>query len=163
MKKSVRYILLTFVAGALCYWAWGKFSGHAPPAVSASHPLTTTKEPSLQMKPAVVVTYFTTNVRCESCRTIETLARATVEESFAQELAASIIRFQTINLDEPANKHFAEDYDMAFKTVVVSEEAAGRVLRWTKLDDVWSLLGKPEEFKAYLARPIHAYLEKRHD
>lgn len=154
MKKTAQRILLAFVSVALGYWAWGKLAepGAVPvPAVAA--------DASREAKPVVVVTYFTTNVRCDSCRTIESLTRATVEEFFGAELAAGTVRFRTVNLDELANKHFAVDYDLSFKTVVVSEEASGEVLRWEKLDDVWSLLNQPEGFKAYVAAPVHTYLE----
>ncbi len=163
MKKFAQFILLAFVIGSLGYWAWGNFTrqGSSPPSEAA--PDAPGLEAARQTEPTVVVTYFTTDARCESCRTIETLARSTVEEDFARDLAAGTIRFQTINLDEPANRHFARNYSLAFKTVVVSQEAGGRVLRWGKLDDVWSLLGRPDEFRAYLAGPIRGYLAKPHD
>lgn len=162
MKKAAQYLLLAFAIGAMGYWAWGKFTGHTPTTestnASESIPISADAIPSESADPVVVVTYFTTNVRCDSCRMIETLTRSAVEEDFAYELAKGTVRFQTINLDEPQNEHFARDYEMSFKTVVVSEEQTGTVLRWEKRDDVWRLLNEPEAFKAYIASPIQEFL-----
>lgn len=74
MKKIAQLILLLFVAGAVGYWAWGKVvPGETsvettPPAPSAQ--AAAIQVASTQAKPTVVVTYFTTDVRCESCRPI---------------------------------------------------------------------------------------------
>lgn len=165
MKKVARFLLLFFALGAIGYWVWGRFSGQASSAQATSPSETvqhsTAQESSQRAMPVVVVTYFTTNVRCESCRSIETLTRVSIEENFATEMAAGTVRFHTINLDEPANKHFARDYDMSFKTVVVTAETSGEVLRWKKLDEVWSLLNEPEAFKAYVAKPVRSYLNSQ--
>jgi len=158
MKKAAQYILLAFVFGAIGFWAWGKYTGSAEgsPETSASAEAVTQSA-----QPVVVVTYFTTNVRCDSCRTIETLTRASVQEQFEDEVNAGHLRFEKVNLDEPQNKHFAEDYKLAFKTVVVSEESSGEVLRWKKRDEVWSLMNEPDAFKTYIAEPVREFLNSQ--
>lgn len=163
MKKFAQILLLLFALGAVGYWAWGKFSEPSPianPPVASGVDAAPAPAPD-EDQPVVVVTYFTTNVRCESCRKIEALTRAMVDEQFAPELEAGRLRFQTINLDESENRHFANDYQISFKTVVVSMEQSGRVLQWEKRDEVWSLLNEPEAFQSYIADSIRSYLNSK--
>lgn len=162
MKKVTQFFLILLAVGAAGYWTWGRFVNPTP-TIPVIETAPTNQPVSLQnttpqTNSCVVVTYFTTNVRCHSCRTIESLARAAVEEGFAAELAAGTVRFQTINLDDPAHQHFAKDYAMSFKTVVVSREQPGQAHRWQKLDEVWSLLNQPEAFKACVANSVRSFL-----
>jgi hypothetical protein len=68
------------------------------------------------------------------------------------------MRFQTLNFDRPENKHFIDDYGLAFKTVVVSERKKGKEVRFSKFDDVWKLHDDPKAFKDYLSKGIREYL-----
>ncbi|MBK1828923.1 nitrophenyl compound nitroreductase subunit ArsF family protein [Haloferula rosea] len=158
MKRIAQSILLVFALGSISYWAWDRLANPASTglATAATSPPATQPPPSTE--PMVLVTYFTTDVRCTSCRTIEVLTRETLEQGFASELASGTLRFRTLNLDRPENKHFESDYDLAFKTVVVSRAQSGKSGDWEKLDEVWSLKDDPEAFKAYLEGPIRSRL-----
>ena len=153
MRKILQSALLIFALSAIAYSIWSRGNDDSEQLTSAT-PATTEPAPHAQ----VLVTYFTTDVRCTSCLKIEALTQAAVEESFATELASGRVRFQTLNLDRPENEHFASDYDIAFKTVVVSEEKSGEVLRWEKRDDVWKLLDESDAFKVYIAAPVREFL-----
>ncbi|MGE9291651.1 MAG: nitrophenyl compound nitroreductase subunit ArsF family protein [Puniceicoccales bacterium] len=164
MKKVAQLLLLTFALGAVGYWVWDRVTAPSSPAefaiVDESQPEPPAGTLQDQNSPVVVVTYFTTNARCESCRKIERLTQMAVDEEFTTEVKNGEVRFQTINLDEPQNRHFAQDYDLSFKTVVLSEETSDQVLRWQKLDQVWRLLHQPESFRAYVTQPIEEYLTR---
>lgn len=164
MKKILKSILLLFAVGAIAYYAWGRIAGNTGPAEAdtARSQSVAASEASAEAAtaPSVVVTYFTTDVRCDSCVKIEELTRAAVEEQFADEVAAGRVRFRIRNLDRPENKHFAREYEMAFKTVVISQESSDEVLRWEKRDEVWKLLDEPEQFKAYVAAPVREFLAR---
>ena len=159
MKKFLQVSLLTFVFGSIAYSLWSRIGEAREPGHTASPVWSTAKAKDPADATTVVVTYFTTDARCDSCLTIEKRARAIVDEQFAEEVKAGRVRFQTLNLDRPENKHFARDYNMAFKTVVVSLEASGEVLRWEKRDDVWKLLNAPEQFNSYVAASIRDLLD----
>jgi hypothetical protein len=154
MKNIARSLLLALVLIGLGYWAWGKFAGPAAPQPAESPAAANT------MAHEVVVTYFTTDVRCESCQAIESLTRQTVEKRFGDELAAGKVRFAIHNIDQPENKHFTEEYELSFKTVVISDRNRGEERSWKKMDDVWILIDEPEEFMNYLASEIRACLDK---
>lgn len=101
-----------------------------------------------------VVTYFTTDVRCPSCRKIEALTRQTVENQFADKLKSGEIVFRTLNLDRPENKHFIDDYQLVSKTVIVSVRENGKETGFQNLQDVWTNLDDPADFQNYLAAAL---------
>ena len=100
---------------------------------------------------------------CPTCLKIEAQSRAAVESGFAGELAAGTVRFRIVNFDRPENKHFIDDYGLAFKTVVISGLSGGKELQWTKYDRVWDLVGSPDEFRRYLQEGIHSRLRSDDD
>ena len=110
----------------------------------------------------VTVTYFTSDVRCVSCKKIEALTLATVQERFAAELSSGALAFETHNIDQAQNQHFVDDYQLSFKTVVISKPADnGTAPEWQRMDDVWQLLDRPEVFKDYLEAGIREMLSKQ--
>ena len=155
LKLFMQPVLLGLVAVSLGVFAWQRIApGGGADGVDAAR-----AAGGMPQEAAVVVTYFTTDQRCTACLQIEALTRATLEETFAAELDQGRIRFQTHNLDRPENRHFARDYGLAFKTVVVSDYESGQEVEWRKMDEVWRLLSRPEAFKAYLATQVYSYLE----
>jgi hypothetical protein len=124
----------------------------AAPAVVAPAPA----EP-----PATIfVTYFHTTARCYSCVKIENLTELTMTTRLSGPVAEKRVVFRSVNLDEPANAHFAKDYSLHTKSVVVSEVKGGFEVRWKNLDQVWHLLNNSEAFQSYVEREVQAFLEK---
>jgi hypothetical protein len=121
---------------------------------------TATGEPVVThpVEPVVSVTYFTTSARCASCLRIEEWTRKTVDTRFAEEVAAGRVSFQIIYIDNPANKHYIQDYQLVSKSVVVSEALDGQDQDWVNLQDVWLLLRDEQAFIDYVAGAVSAYL-----
>lgn len=108
---------------------------------------------------AVVVYYFHGDLRCDTCRDIESRTSRLVKANFADEIASDRLRFAVVNFDAPADRHFRDDFDLAFGAVVV--QAAGHPDSWENLSDVWTLIhDEPAAFDEYLNRHIRAALEK---
>ena len=140
MKKTIGCLTLLFILLSCPLWA-------APAAV----------------KPAskVVVYYFHGSYRCKSCTTIEALTRQAVQQKFASELKQGRVELRVVNVEEPANRHFIQDYKLYTKSVVVAEYQGQRQLRWQNLDQVWNLLGNEAAFKAYVAGEVQSFLKGR--
>lgn len=152
-KSVLRWALLLIVAGSLGAYAVQKTRRHvAEPTVGTASQDTAAA--------SVVVTYFTTDVRCVSCRTIEQLSRQAVEEGFPKEFASGEVVFRVLNTDSPENRHFVDDYEIASKTVIVSHQEDGKETEWTDRQDVWLLFDEPDEFFAYVREPVTRYLGK---
>jgi hypothetical protein len=147
-RDLVRALLLTVVFGSLGVFAWQRSQ------VPASQP----PVGDVAANADVVATYFTTDVRCDSCRTIEALSQRAVVEGFPAEVAAGKVVFRVINTDLPEHAHYVDRYSITNKIVVVSHQRAGKEVDWKGLQDVWVHFHEPDEFLAYVREPIRAYL-----
>jgi hypothetical protein len=163
MKNTIRTIIYLIAIVGIAGWAWKNFAPDKS-ARSLSEPSSaadaSTQYVINQSEHIVVVTYFTSDQRCDTCLKIEELTQDAIHSRFTDELKNKEIIFQTINYDRPENKHFIDDYQLAFKTVVVSERKKGKEQRWSKYDKVWELVNDPEEFSSYLQQGISQYLDQ---
>jgi len=106
-----------------------------------------------------VVFYCMTTMRCPSCRKIEAWGKAAVEKGFADEMKSGKIEWRMVALDEPGNAHFAEDFQLYTKSIVVAEERGGKILRWKNLDKIWELLGNEGAYTNYVTEGVRAFLD----
>jgi hypothetical protein len=107
--------------------------------------------------PKLIVYYFHTTTRCVSCLKIENLTQFTLESDFPSELAAGLIEWRPVNLDTPGNGHFAKEYGLYTKSVVLSEVLDGRETRWRNLENVWHLLPDPDGFRRYVEEEVRSF------
>lgn len=107
----------------------------------------------------VIVYYFHTNYRCATCIKIEKYTRESIEAAFAKELKSGEIEFRSINVDLPDNKHYVNDYKLFTKSVILSDVAQGKELRWKNLSKVWELIRNQTKFKDYVKNETAAYLQ----
>lgn len=152
MIKKVSTILLVLVAIAGVTAAIYRQSADSN-AVPATEPVV-----AQSAEPVVTVTYFTTQVRCASCMRIEEWTRQAVDARFSDEVDSGRVAFRMVYIDNPANEHFVEDYQLVSKSVVVSESLDGRERDWVNLQDVWLLLRDQQAFTEHVAEAVNAYL-----
>jgi hypothetical protein len=153
MKKLLTYGLLALALVGAGFAIKQRLVDHAAPVESGQSGVSALPDNG------VVVTYFTTDVRCPSCRKIEDLTRASVESGFADALASGRLVFRSLNTDRPENRHFVDDYNLVSKTVIVSRRVGGRESGWKNLQDVWMKLSSPGDFEAYVRGAIEESLE----
>ena len=173
----LRWVLLAIVAGSVTVYIVQRNATTATPPTDSSiaAPLadesladesladasptdTSLADKSMAGGARVLVTYFTTDVRCVSCREIERLSRLAVEEGFPEQIASGEVVFRVVNTDRPEHRHFVADYGLTNKTVIVSNQADGKEIAWTNRQDVWLLFHEPAKFFAYVSEPVMAYL-----
>lgn len=106
----------------------------------------------------VVAYYFVGKVRCSSCRRIEELSRKTIEASFQQELADGRLRFLVVNVDQPASRHYAEEYRLEGSSLVLAEMRDGKPAGWKNLPDVWTLVDDPAKLETYVRSEVAAMM-----
>ena len=113
---------------------------------------------ALDEQPQVVtVYYFHGETRCETCLAIESATEGVVRGRFDEEVAAGTLRYEAVNYDAPAGRHFRDDYDLAFGSVVV--QGVGEARPWENLAEVWSLVhDDPAKLEAYLVEHINLML-----
>jgi hypothetical protein len=86
------------------------------------------------------------------------LTKEAVAKSFAKEMKTGLVEMKVINVDEPENKHFTEDYQLFTRSVVVSDTVNGKEKEWKNLQKVWELVRNEKAFKKYIRDEINAYL-----
>jgi len=107
----------------------------------------------------VVVTYFYTNVRCPTCRKLETYSRESVETAFAQEIKDKVVLFRAVNVDEPENKHYIKDFKLYTKSLVVALTRKGEVVHWKNLPEIWKHVRDRPRFEEYVQTGVKEFLK----
>ncbi len=103
--------------------------------------------PSEKVAPVKVVAYyFHGNMRCYSCKLIESFTVEAIESGFADDIKSGRVELKIVNVEEPANEHYIQDYQLASRSVVVARYEGEAQKDWKRLDAVWQLTGDKEAF-----------------
>jgi hypothetical protein len=109
--------------------------------------------------PKVIAYYFHGNFRCSNCYKIEQYSKEAIDKYFAKELTSGELEYKVINIDKKGNEHFAVDYKLYTKSLVISKIKDGREVKYENLEKVWNHLGNKEAFYNYVKEEITKYLE----
>jgi hypothetical protein len=148
-KSIATAILLGFVAASIAMLAFG----------DSGTPDSTPEATESTRADRLIVYYLHGNIRCTTCRSIESQTVDAVKTGFADELRDGRIELKTVNVEEPANRHFVGDYKLVTRSVVLSRIADGKESAWKNLDRVWELVRDKADFRAYIQRETRAFLE----
>jgi hypothetical protein len=146
------------VAVALAAWTLQGAGAFPPMAEDKAPPPAAASPGSAHL---VRVYYFHGNARCVSCRKIEALAGEAVRAAYAEEMKQGKVEWLVVNVEEPSNKHFIQDYKLYTKSLVVVDLVDGTQVRWKNLERIWELLREDEAFRRYVQGEVRSYLEKR--
>jgi len=86
-------------------------------------------------------------------------AKAAIEQAFAAELADGRLVFRAVNVDRPENAHFNEDYKLVTRSLVLTEEVGGKVVRWVNLEKIWQLVRNEDAYREYVVGSVRSYLD----
>ena len=117
-----------------------------------------TASPSLS--PQVVVYYFHRKMRCHSCLQIEEWAKQIVETHFNTQLAAGVVEWRPVNVEDPGNEHFVKDYKLDSQSLVMVRVEDGKPGSWKNLEKVWDLLGDYAKFTKYVQDELSGSLDQ---
>jgi len=109
----------------------------------------------------IIAYYFHGTARCANCRKIEAYSNEAIKEGFPDELKNGLIKWEVVNVDLPANKHFINDYQLFTRSVVLVEMENGKQTKWENLGDVWSYLSDKDQFKKYVQEEVSAFLKEK--
>jgi hypothetical protein len=107
----------------------------------------------------VVAYYFHGNFRCGSCRTIQQYSEEAIESHFGGALKSGVLRYETVNVDESANRHFVRDYQLVTRSLIIVAFKDGKQVQWKNLSGVWQHLSNKGAFHDYVKREIETYLK----
>ena len=106
----------------------------------------------------MVVYYFHTTFRCVSCRNIEQYTKEALEKFFVDDIAEGKIDFRIVNIEEPQNKHFVQDYQLYTKSIVLSKVSDGKEVKFKNLDKVWNVLKNKKQFYEYIKNETNNFI-----
>jgi len=167
-KKAITVILLLFVVLSVGFLAVKGIHSNddtqrTENAVETelSSPETPTSVQKLITDPKAdvdVVYYFMTTQRCPSCMKIEAYTNESVHKNFTKKIESDKLVWKMVNVDEPQNRHFIQDYQLYTKSVVLVRYRDGKQVEWKNLDKVWNLLGDKVAFQDYITGEVKAFI-----
>ena len=185
IKTIITIILLVFVSASIAYLVVNEINSASVSEKnkpSATEPDKTTEESTSddltnQSQPAIerpeeepnnppadqtttkaLVYYFHGYARCIRCKMFEAYTQEAIPELFAEQLKDGQLQLKIINVEEPANNHFINDYKLVTKSIVISRLKNGKEAEWKNLVRIWELVGNKEVFKRYIQDEIAIYL-----
>jgi len=108
----------------------------------------------------VIAYYFHGTFRCSTCRTIEKYSKEAIETYFASELKNGTLDFKPINVDEPENRHYIQDYQLYTRSLVLVQYKDDKQQEWKNLSEVWSYVRDKEKFYQYVKDETESFLKE---
>jgi len=107
----------------------------------------------------IQVYYFHATNRCKTCTTIEQYSREAVETYFKKQLDNRTVRFELINYDKPDNRHYLQDYQLLYRSLVIVRFKDGKQVTFKNLEKIWQHKGNRDEFLSYVKTEMEAFLK----
>ncbi len=148
-KELLTRILLVFVIFSVGF-AFGKHSVKS--SISSPGQGEVSAKAAAEGETLVRLYYMHAMFRCVTCNNIEAQAKKLAETEFSAELADKKIVWEEVNFQQ--NKQLATKFDVVSSCIVVAVEKNGQIESFERLDQVWTLLEKPDEFNAYIRTAI---------
>ncbi|MCG2713062.1 MAG: nitrophenyl compound nitroreductase subunit ArsF family protein, partial [Candidatus Omnitrophica bacterium] len=108
----------------------------------------------------IIAYYFHGDYRCSNCYKIEQYSKEAIDKYFAKELASGELEYKVVNIDEKGNGHFAEDYKLYTRSLVISRIKGGKEVEYKNLEKVWNYLDNKGAFHNYVKEEITKFLEE---
>ena len=124
------------------------------------HPVSSPQSAVKVGNPKVIVYYFHGTFRCTTCRTIEKYSHDAIQQYFSKELDNGTLEFRPLNVEEPENRHFIQDYQLFSRSLVLSLVRDGKETKSKNLTDIWNLVSDKEKFYQYVKDEVEAFLRE---
>jgi hypothetical protein len=178
-KTILSIVLLTFVAVSVVFTVvkQARLGAAVPDNATSASAAQSTFTASLGSTPAAAATnatddakpakhqvlayYLHNHTRCPSCIKIEKYTTNAINKNFADELASGALVFQVLDYEDAGNEHYASDYELVTKSVIIADMHDGQQTRWANLEDVWNLLGDEKKFAKYIVKNVRDYLNEK--
>jgi hypothetical protein len=110
------------------------------------------------MDDGLMVYYFYGNMRCPTCRSIESQSHDTVHADFASELDAGTMAWKMLNYEDASGADLGRQFEVQVPVVVLARMKDGKIAEWRRLDKVWALVGEQADFADYIRAEINDML-----
>ena len=121
------------------------------------------EEPPASLPNRVTVYYFHRTLRCDTCLKFEAYTDEAIRSSFESELNSGVLEWRVVNLDDPGNEHFVDDYYITESSVIAVEFRDEEQSDWANLDAIWGLVGDKPAFLSYIRSAVEVRLVRVRD
>ena len=101
-----------------------------------------------------VVYYFRTNIRCVKCKKFESYTQQVIDDQFSEQVKTGELEWKVVNVEEPGNRHFINDYKLVTKSIIFSKVKDGKETEYKNLDKIWAIVDDETAFKNYITNEI---------
>ncbi|TFH41837.1 MAG: hypothetical protein E4G96_04715 [Chrysiogenales bacterium] len=108
-----------------------------------------------------IVYYFHTTARDATCRNIQLLTSHTLNYFYRDRLASGKLVWKVVNMEDPWNKHFVDDFRLRKKSVVIVTPAVNRRIQWKVLDNAENLINDRRRFMEYIENEVSSFLREQ--
>ncbi len=147
-SKWVSVPLTLFVLAGIAIWAHREWTAPLPQANQPSSAADSKAGAGIPGARPVTAYYFHYTRRCETCRALEAYAKDSLESAFAEDFHKGLLVWDSVNLEDPGNGHFVNDYGLEYQSVVLVKGRDPRA--WKKLDKIWKLVMNKPKFYQYV-------------
>ena len=110
-------------------------------------------------KSKVVAYYFHGDFRCPTCYRLEQYSKEAIDKHFKDTLSSGKLEFKAVNVDEKANRHFVNDYQLYTKSLVLSLVKDGKEIKSKNLIKIWEYVGNKQRFFEYVTSEVQDFLK----
>jgi hypothetical protein len=107
-----------------------------------------------------VAYYFHGTFRCRTCHKLEQYSREAIETNFKDALVSGKLEFKVINVEDRGNEHYARDYQLYTKSLILSLVNDGEELKWINLDKIMKYVGDKQRFFDYVKSGAADFLKE---
>jgi len=108
----------------------------------------------------VIAYYFHGNLRCHTCYTMEQYSKGTIQGNFKDALSSGKLEFKTVNVEERENEHFAQDYQLYTKSLILSLVKDGKEIKSKNLTKIWEYATNKQRFFDYVSEEVNNFLKE---
>jgi len=70
------------------------------------------------------------------------------------------LEFRAVNVDDKGNEHYASDYKLYTKSLILSLVKEGKQIKWKNLDKIWEYVGNKQRFIDYVKSGVADLLKE---
>ena len=108
----------------------------------------------------VTAYYFHGNFRCYACHTMEQYSKEAIQANFKDALSSGKLEFKVVNIEERGNEHFAQDYQLYTKSLILSLVKDGKETKSKNLTKIWEYVRNKQRFFDYVSEEVNNFLKE---
>ncbi len=108
----------------------------------------------------VIVYYFHRKFRCQSCEVLESTLQNTLQITYSDHFGAGKLAMCIINVDDPENRHFLEQFEIFSNSIVIVEKKGGVISRYKNLESIWDISQDRDAITRLLQTEVAGFLSE---